>query len=73
MIAFITFNKPDALNCIPDSGRRDPHEDLLAVLQEEAGGGKEDGQELKQVLPLRDVSLDPQGEALGDNSIGTMM
>ena len=61
------------MNCIiPDAGRRDPHEDLLAVLQEEAGGGQEDCQELKQVLPLRDVSLNPQGKALGDNSMGKM-
>ena len=40
------------------------------MLQEEAGCGQEDCQELKQVLPLHEVSLDPQGEALGDNSMG---
>ena len=71
IIALINyFNSLDALNCIPDPGRRDPHEDLLAVLQEEAGCGEENGQEFKQVLPLHEVSLDPQGEALGDNSMG---
>ena len=42
------------------------------MLEEEAGGGQEDGQELQQVLPLHDVPLDPQGEALADNSMGKM-
>ena len=34
------------------------------MLQKQAGGGQEYGEELQQVLPLGDVPLDPQGEAL---------